>query len=201
MAGPSWASPGMKMRSERRRFVAVARLWWESNGDRPSPLRSSAIFGVISGPFFGASLGVKIRCGAKPGSHGLKDRLSCSPSPRPSPSGRGRIVVRQVAKTAGLLSYKDGPVCSLSHRERAGVRGKRWAKTEAPKTVERPLRKLTPIFGVSPNPEVRTEHGAWFRISDFGFLSGLGFRASDFLRHVRSPRSGVESHELDLAAE
>ena len=36
----------MKMRSEGRRHGAVAYLWWECNGDGPSPLRSNAIFRV-----------------------------------------------------------------------------------------------------------------------------------------------------------
>src|SRR5205823_6932890 len=51
------------------------------------------------------------------------------PSPRPSPPGRGRIVSHlwyiHSTDFATLMSAKDAPAagCSLSPRERAGVRG------------------------------------------------------------------------------
>ena len=90
--------------------------------------------------------------GWAPGSHGLWARTS--PSPRPSPLGRGSIVVHKAAKAAGVFSSAAGIIalafcgrfaqrsifslqqpcgneitpwrrwCSLSPRERAGVRGK-----------------------------------------------------------------------------
>ena len=47
-----------------------------------------------------------------------------SPSPRPSPQGRGRTLLRAQSNRGILALSKSGRRCSLSLRERVGVRGK-----------------------------------------------------------------------------
>src|SRR5205823_15072978 len=46
-----------------------------------------------------------------------------SPSPLPSPSGRGRTNSQAATTPNGSRYRMHGPQCSLSLRERAGVRG------------------------------------------------------------------------------
>src|SRR5439155_23588023 len=54
----------------------------------------------------------------------LQDSIVTSPSPWPSPLGRGRSVSNFLKKRRALILRTVCARCSLSPRERAGVRGK-----------------------------------------------------------------------------
>src|SRR5713101_8227659 len=72
-------------------------------------------------------------------SHACRIPTACSPSPQASPSGRGRTAARLSKNRCASNWPGSGGRCSLSLRERVGVRGNRPCLGQAVRILEQPL--------------------------------------------------------------
>ena len=96
-----------------------------------------------------------------------------SPSGLPSPLRRGRSKDRVTRTPSGSSFRTRCRRCSLSLRERAGVRGNGSCEYQ---------RGATFAIGSRNANNTADRQRLAFRNSDFGLLSGFGFRVSDFKR-------------------